>query len=117
MPPAPTFVRNQGLDILRGIAILLVLINHVEPSALPGLPELSGAAGAVYWRLRSLGWSGVDMFFVLSGFPYYGLPFKVLVPTGRVALGRCWGGRAVQLFPSDVVLLARMGINLKYSAQ
>lgn len=106
MPPAPTFVRNQGLDILRGIAILLVLINHVEPSVLPGLPELSGAAGAVYWRLRSLGWSGVDMFFVLSGFLISGLLFKELERTGSLALGRFWGRRAFKIIPSYVVLLA-----------
>lgn len=106
MPPAPTFVRNQGLDILRGVAILLVLVNHVEPSVLPGLPELNGAAGAVYWRLRSMGWSGVDMFFVLSGFLISGLLFKELERTGSLALGRFWGRRAFKIIPSYAVLLA-----------
>lgn len=106
MTPAPAFVRNQGLDILRGIAILLVLVNHVEPSVLPGLPELSGAAGAVYWRLRSLGWSGVDMFFVLSGFLISGLLFKELERTGGLALGRFWGRRAFKIIPSYAMLLA-----------
>lgn len=106
MTTAPVFVRNQGLDILRGVAILLVLVNHVEPSVLPGLPELSGAAGAVYWRLRSLGWSGVDMFFVLSGFLISGLLFKELERTGSLALARFWGRRAFKILPSYAVLLA-----------
>jgi peptidoglycan/LPS O-acetylase OafA/YrhL len=106
MSSPPAFVRNQGLDILRGVAILLVLVNHVEPSVLPGLPELSGAAGAVYWRLRSLGWSGVDMFFVLSGFLISGLLFKELERTGSLALGRFWGRRAFKILPSYAVLLA-----------
>ncbi len=106
MSSTPTFVRNQGLDILRGIAILLVLINHVEPSVLPGLPALNGAVGAVYWRLRSIGWSGVDMFFVLSGFLISGLLFKEIERTGSLALGRFWGRRAFKIIPSYAVLLA-----------
>jgi peptidoglycan/LPS O-acetylase OafA/YrhL len=102
---SPSFVRNQGLDILRGIAILMVLINHVEPGVLPGLPLLHGAVGGIYWRLRSFGWSGVDMFFVLSGFLISGLLFKELERTGTLALGRFWGRRAFKVIPSYAALL------------
>jgi peptidoglycan/LPS O-acetylase OafA/YrhL len=44
--------RLQALDVLRGIAILIVLVHHYVPE--PFKPQLF--------------WSGVDMFFVLSGF-------------------------------------------------
>lgn len=44
--------RMPALDVLRGIAILIVLIHHYLPE--PYKPPLM--------------WSGVDMFFVLSGF-------------------------------------------------
>ena len=107
---SPSFVRNQGLDILRGIAILMVLINHVEPGVLPGLPALSGPAGGVYWHLRSFGWSGVDMFFVLSGFLISGLLFKELERTGTLALGRFWGRRAFKVIPSYAVLLIVLAV-------
>lgn len=46
------------LDGLRAIAVLLVLLNHMSDLALPH----------VVWYLSTLGWIGVDAFFVLSGF-------------------------------------------------
>ena len=53
-------VRLHGLDFLRGIAILLVLLRH-EPSNM---------------HTYHIGWMGVDLFFVLSGFLVSGLIFK-----------------------------------------
>ncbi|MFZ0309494.1 MAG: acyltransferase [Candidatus Sulfotelmatobacter sp.] len=56
--------RIPALDGLRGIAILLVLIAHsfldIHFSHHPGLNWLV--------RMSRLSWSGVDLFFVLSGF-------------------------------------------------
>ena len=45
-------MRNVGLDILRGIAILLVLFRH----------------GNVDFIFQKFGWLGVDLFFVISGY-------------------------------------------------
>ena len=51
--------RNQSLDVLRCVAILLVLGRHLD-----------------YYPLWSkIGWIGVDLFFVLSGFLVSGLLF------------------------------------------
>jgi peptidoglycan/LPS O-acetylase OafA/YrhL len=65
--PAPPRAggRIPQLDGLRGAAILLVLVWHY----FVGLPggEASAAAGLVR-RAFYLSWSGVDLFFVLSGF-------------------------------------------------
>jgi len=64
---AGSTARVPELDALRGLAILVVLIDHfyVEMFAFP-----MTAANPVYWinRLLSFCWSGVDLFFVLSGF-------------------------------------------------
>ncbi len=56
-----------ALDGIRGIAVLLVIAFHCR-SILPG-------SGPTYLLLRAvdLGWSGVDLFFVLSGFLITGI--------------------------------------------
>jgi peptidoglycan/LPS O-acetylase OafA/YrhL len=54
------------LDGLRGLAIGLVLIWHYF--AYPLNPESSAAVVSFLRRSFSLTWSGVDLFFVLSGF-------------------------------------------------
>jgi|HubBroStandDraft_2_1064218.scaffolds.fasta_scaffold44768_1 peptidoglycan/LPS O-acetylase OafA/YrhL len=54
--------RVPELDGLRGLAILLVLVGHYF--AVPGVGAASLLNG--YWF--RLGWTGVDLFFVLSGF-------------------------------------------------
>ena len=52
------------LDGLRGVAILLVLSTHVVALHLAPTVGLDGAVR----RITHLGWTGVDLFFVLSGF-------------------------------------------------
>ena len=57
--------RITELDGIRGMAILLVLIWHY------GACEIQAEPGTLlYYGIRALGltWSGVDLFFVLSGF-------------------------------------------------
>jgi peptidoglycan/LPS O-acetylase OafA/YrhL len=54
--------RIPELDGLRGTAILLVMIGHYF--SVPGVGAVSLLSG--YWF--RLGWTGVDLFFVLSGF-------------------------------------------------
>jgi peptidoglycan/LPS O-acetylase OafA/YrhL len=52
--------RSQALDAVRGIAILLVLIWHYLPR--------DGSTPTLIISSTRLFWSGVDLFFVLSGF-------------------------------------------------
>jgi peptidoglycan/LPS O-acetylase OafA/YrhL len=56
--PASASVRNMSLDILRGIAILMVLVCH-------GAVLSPQTMDFVLWRPC---WRGVDLFFVISGF-------------------------------------------------
>jgi len=61
-------VHLPALDGVRAIAILMVIVYH----SLNGLPGMSWAQNVVV-RLASLGWAGVDLFFVLSGFLITGI--------------------------------------------
>lgn len=105
--------RNPGLDVLRGIAILLVLGNHICPDTIQSLPALHGVAAAIYWHLRGIGWAGVDLFFVLSGFLVSGLLLREIESSGTVHCGRFWLRRAFKILPSYyglLVLLAALRV-------
>ncbi|MFN3607426.1 MAG: acyltransferase family protein [Hyphomonas sp.] len=58
-----------ALDGIRGLGVILVLFYHYGASA--------GAFGLdnILLRLTGIGWSGVDLFFVLSGFLITGILF------------------------------------------
>jgi peptidoglycan/LPS O-acetylase OafA/YrhL len=56
------------LDGVRGLAILLVLIHHFTPEGL-----IRPDATFSLYRWLHLGWTGVDLFFVLSGFLITGI--------------------------------------------
>jgi peptidoglycan/LPS O-acetylase OafA/YrhL len=51
--------RIPGLDLLRALAIVWVMLFH---------SFLVGGLGAGFDWLSRFGWAGVDMFFVFSGF-------------------------------------------------
>ena len=60
----PSRSHLPALDGLRGMAILLVLISHLML-----FNDRTGSRlGDSLAALRGLGWTGVDLFFVLSGF-------------------------------------------------
>lgn len=67
MEPRPRGVsgRIPELDGLRGLAILLVVLWHY--AAVP-VATTTASPGIYVARLLRLSWSGVDLFFVLSGF-------------------------------------------------
>lgn len=85
-----------GLDGLRALAIVAVLVFHLDPSWLPG------------------GFLGVDVFFVVSGFLITTLLVRERAATGRLDLPAFWTRRARRLLPALLVcvpasvLLARL---------
>lgn len=81
--------RIAGLDVLRGIAIGLVMLRHA-------LPDQFAGAGVV----------GVVMFFALSGYLITGLLLGELEETGRVDFRRFYLRRARRLVPAMLFLVA-----------
>ncbi len=79
--------RILGLDGLRAIAILSVLLFHLDPDLLPG------------------GFMGVDVFFVVSGFLITTLLIRERHKTGHSNLANFWIRRARRLIPALVSLI------------
>ena len=88
--------RLFSLDVLRGLAIALVMIRHFPPSDLhlPGMFE-----AAVQW-LMSIGHVGVDLFFVLSGFLISRLIYAEYDRTGGFDAARFWVRRGFKIWPA-----------------
>ncbi|MEZ5276844.1 MAG: acyltransferase [Opitutaceae bacterium] len=96
----PISSRNIQLDILRGIAILLVIGRHVE------LPRPGGLAGEFAYRWYQIGWIGVDLFFVLSGFLIGGLLIKEFAKNGRIRISRFLIRRGLKIYPLYFLFIA-----------
>ena len=99
--PTPSHARLMQLDVLRGVAILLVLFRH---SILPWWD--AGRLLPIMRYLERIGWTGVDLFFVLSGFLIGGLMFKEIRKTGRLDVKRFFVRRGLKIWPAYFVFLA-----------
>jgi peptidoglycan/LPS O-acetylase OafA/YrhL len=87
--------RQPGLDLLRALAIIVVVVYH---AALFGF-KLPG-------RVDRFGWIGVDLFFVLSGYLIGGQLLASLARDRRINLGRFFVRRALRIMPAYLVVLA-----------
>jgi peptidoglycan/LPS O-acetylase OafA/YrhL len=92
--------RNLQLDVLRGIAILLVFGRHLE------VARADGAAGALAEAWYRVGWLGVDLFFVLSGYLIGGLLIKELQRHGSIDITRFLVRRGLKIYPAYFVFIA-----------
>ncbi len=82
-------MRNKRLDVLRCIAILLVIARHTYPGI---------------W-IGKAGWMGVDLFFVLSGFLISGLLFAEYKKNHSINWKRFLIRRGLKLYPAFYVFL------------
>ena len=75
--------RLRELDFLRGVAIILVILRHIT----------------LFPFTTRLGWIGVDLFFVLSGFLVSGLLFKEYLQFGNIQIKRFLIRRGFKIYP------------------
>jgi peptidoglycan/LPS O-acetylase OafA/YrhL len=101
--------RLVQLDILRGVAILLVIGRH--PVILPSDAGVVKPLANLWLRF---GWTGVDLFFVLSGFLVGGLLLKELRTRSELDVGRFIVRRGFKIWPSYFVYLGFVLLELLY---
>jgi peptidoglycan/LPS O-acetylase OafA/YrhL len=79
--------RVPGLDGIRALAVITVIVFHLFPGTLIG------------------GYLGVDIFFVVSGFLITTLLLRERAATGRISLRGFWVRRARRLLPALFIVL------------
>jgi len=94
--------RIAALDGVRGIAILLVLVFHCLFIG-PGF-QLDPLHHP-YARIGSLGWAGVDVFFVLSGFLITGILMRSKSRAAGVYFRNFYMRRSLRIFPLYYVVI------------
>jgi peptidoglycan/LPS O-acetylase OafA/YrhL len=106
--PAAAGRNNPWLDLVRALAIALVLLRHGERA----LSDAGRGSDGAWATIALNGWIGVDLFFVLSGY----LIARHLVRAGLGAAGFSWGRyltlRALRIVPAyyAVLLLTAAGL-------
>jgi peptidoglycan/LPS O-acetylase OafA/YrhL len=85
-------IHRGGLDGLRGLAVIAVILYH----------------GGVGWAQG--GFLGVEVFFVLSGYLITSLLVGEWLQSGRIALGAFWARRARRLLPALFALVIAIGV-------
>ena len=98
-PPTPQ--RSRTLDILRTVAVLLVMGRHLFPPP----AHMPAWVQAVAATLTRGGWVGVDLFFVLSGYLVSGLLFEEQRRNGGLSVGRFLLRRGLKIYPPFWLLI------------
>ncbi|MGA3237994.1 MAG: acyltransferase [Bryobacteraceae bacterium] len=86
-------MRIKQLDALRSLAVFMVLGTHF------------GAMTSSMPILIQIGWTGVDLFFVLSGFLISGLLFREYKVSGNIRVGHFLARRSIKLYPAYYTLI------------
>jgi peptidoglycan/LPS O-acetylase OafA/YrhL len=81
-------VRIKRIDVLRCIAVVLVLLHH-----------------GAYFSVFKMGFVGVDLFFVLSGFLISGLLYSEYQKSGAINFRRFFIRRGLKIYPAFYVMI------------
>ncbi|HEV3271305.1 MAG TPA: acyltransferase [Candidatus Methylacidiphilales bacterium] len=94
--------RFAWFDSLRCAAVLLVIFHHSPDIS----SELPFGISTLFSQIHLIGWVGVDLFFVLSGFLVSGLLFDEYDATGTLDIRRFLIRRGFKIIPAFYVLTA-----------
>lgn len=89
--------RNHGLDTLRALAIVLVVLHHYV---------LFVSRSDTFGWVGRIGWVGVDLFFALSGYLIGNQIFAALRSGNAFSLPRFYARRLLRTLPNFYVVLA-----------
>jgi peptidoglycan/LPS O-acetylase OafA/YrhL len=95
-----SFSRVHQLDVLRGLAILLVLLRH----AVVG-PKEGGFLLLIVMPWHRIGWSAVDLFFILSGFLIGSRLLREISQTKKLDVKRFYIRRIFKIWPAYYVAI------------
>ena len=114
--PARSWTRIDGIDILRGLAIFFVLMNHVNMRLLGAkVPYLRGLPLQLVYSLVWNGQFGVQMFFAVSGFLITSMTLRRWGSPAAVSLGGFYWLRFARIVPLLLLLLAVLsGLHLAH---
>lgn len=96
MPAMPSSTRQPGLDTLRALAIVLVFANHYMNFV---------TDDATFGVVSKIGWTGVDLFFALSGY-LIGNQILAGLRADNFSVGRFAARRLLRTLPNYYVVLA-----------
>lgn len=99
--------RLDGVDVLRGLAILFVLLNHVNMRLfLAKIPYTAGLPDQLVSTLVWSGQNGVQMFFAVSGFLITSTSIRRWGSLSRLDVGNFYALRFARIAPLLILLLA-----------
>lgn len=101
-----TLARNQGIDLLRGLSILLVVLHHTGLR----IPLKHTALGSFLprWLLDGLNYNGYEavfIFFVISGFLITSHTLKRWGSLARIDIGAFYARRFARIVPCLLLLV------------
>jgi len=108
---ARSWRRLDGVDLLRGLAIFFVLMNHVNMRLLgAGVPYTRGLPGQLVSSLVWNGQYGVQIFFVVSGFLITSTTLRRWGSIAEVNVGDFYRLRFARIAPLLLLLLLVLSV-------